>query len=374
MDGDGYTWIQIAISVVFALRIGLYALLVMGVSRINPTKANTSPPPPLSIIIAARNEAANLQEYLPSILQQAYSEKFEVLVALNGCTDNSEAVLHSLQRTYGNLRYSVNVDIPTHWSPKKFALSEAIRQVSYEHLLFTDADCLPEANWVQSVGNHFTHGAEVILGVGYYQKCSGLLNLFIQFETFYTALQYTGAAAWGNAYMGVGRNLAYTRSLFEKNQGFNQIADSLSGDDDLFVNSVAKTAKVTVMLDTESATLSTPELTWKNWGNQKIRHLSASNLYNWQSKAWLGIFHISHSCCWVATILFLCQFSFMSGLGGWIFGRILAEWLMSGLAGKLRREKKVLFAYPVLDFMFFLYNLLMVPLSRFVRPQWKTRS
>ena len=49
--------------------------------------------PPVSIIIAARNESDNLYENLPSILSQDYPE-FEVIVVNNQSIDDSGWLLH----------------------------------------------------------------------------------------------------------------------------------------------------------------------------------------------------------------------------------------------------------------------------------------
>ena len=47
--------------------------------------------PPLSVIICARNESANLRQFLPAILEQDYPQ-FEVIVINDGSTDESEEV------------------------------------------------------------------------------------------------------------------------------------------------------------------------------------------------------------------------------------------------------------------------------------------
>src|SRR3546814_6078167 len=70
-------------------------------------------------------------------------------------------------------------------------------------------------------------------------KRGGLLNAFIRYETFYTALNYLSFALSGMPYMGVGRNLSYKRSLFFRHKGFASHLHLRSGDDDLFVNRAA---------------------------------------------------------------------------------------------------------------------------------------
>ena len=85
---------------------------------------------------------------------------------------------------------------------------------------------------------HFS-SKTIILGYGAYEKHKGLLNKLVRFDTFQVAMQYFSFALIGKTYMGVGRNLAYKKSLFFDNKGFANHLHIPSGDDDLFINEVA---------------------------------------------------------------------------------------------------------------------------------------
>ena len=63
---------------------------------------------------------------------------------------------------------------------------------------------------------YFCTGKEIVLGYGGYEKQLGFLNKLVRFDTFHVALQYLSYALIGKSYMGVGRNLAYKKSLFLK--------------------------------------------------------------------------------------------------------------------------------------------------------------
>ncbi len=58
--------------------------------------------PPVSVIVCAKNEADNLNEFLPLILEQDYPE-YEVIIINGGSTDDSEEVLSKFQRLYLHL-------------------------------------------------------------------------------------------------------------------------------------------------------------------------------------------------------------------------------------------------------------------------------
>ena len=84
--------------------------------------------------------------------------------------------------------------------------------------------------------SNFLHQTQIILGYGKYISEPGLLNKWIRTDTTYIAMQYLAMAIKGRPYMGVGRNMAYRKSLFFERKGFASHLNLASGDDDLFVN------------------------------------------------------------------------------------------------------------------------------------------
>ncbi|MFD2145882.1 hypothetical protein [Mucilaginibacter antarcticus] len=82
-------------------------------------------------------------------------------------------------------------------------------------MLFTDADCKPDStNWITRMAAHFKGDVQLVLGYSPYFKTGGFLNSLIRFETVKTAVNYLSAALNGDPYMGIGRNMAYTKTLF----------------------------------------------------------------------------------------------------------------------------------------------------------------
>src|SRR5690554_7928679 len=97
-------------------------------------KDNESSHPPVSIIIAARNEEDNLFEFLPFILEQDYSE-FEVIVVNHQSTDNTFYILKAFQEKYPHLRV-IHLERNHHLAMgKKLPLTLGIKGAKYDHLL-----------------------------------------------------------------------------------------------------------------------------------------------------------------------------------------------------------------------------------------------
>ena len=258
-------------------------------SRFNTEKST----PPLSVIICAKNEDENLTEFLPKVLTQDYPD-FEVIV-VNDCSyDNTENVIDEFAKIFPNLRKANIKEDAYYKHGKKFAMLVGIKAAKNNCLVFTDADCYPASNqWLKEMAAGFTEEREIVLGYGAYEKQKGFLNKLIRFDTFMIAVQYLSSAIKNKPYMGVGRNLAYTKELFFKEKGFSKHYHINSGDDDLFVNQAATATNTNICLDIETITYSKPKKTFKQWNIQKTRHLTTAPLYSSFSKSKIAFNYFS---------------------------------------------------------------------------------
>lgn len=244
--------------------------------------------PGVSVIVCARNEEENLQDYLQTLLAQDYP-KFEVIVVNDGSEDKTQDVLERYALVSSNL-YVTFVPCDAHViSTKKLALTIGAKAAHYDYLLLTDADCRPESRqWIREIVNGFAprkgHETEIVLGYGAYFEEDTLLNSLLNYDTLFNGMQYLGMAAAGHPYMGVGRNLAYRRSTFFEHSGFRGLLAERAGDDDLFVNKIATRHNTSIVCSRESLTWSVPKHTWQEWIHQKRRHLSVSPNYKAGSK------------------------------------------------------------------------------------------
>ena len=317
---------------------------------------------PISLIVAAHNEEDNLRKNLKNWLELDYSE-YELIVVLDRCSDDSEEILKTYQAQYPHLRYLSIDKLPENWTGKKWALQKGIETSKNRALAFTDADCQLEKEYLLNLNAHYTQSNEVVLGQGLYIKETTFLNQFIRFETFYTAFQFMGAAKLGIPYMGVGRNLSYSKVFYEKNQGLKEISARVSGDDDLLINKYARPNKTACMIGKGSRSYSTAKKDFRSWISQKLRHLSASPAYSLKSKLFLSAFHLSHTAFYLGLLLFLI---FDRTL--WLFwasyiGRMSISWLIFLLMKKKLEDNSQLYLFPVLDLLYFIYNLSLVPIG-----------
>ncbi len=276
--------------------------------------------PPVSVIICAKNEASNLRNFLPEILTQDYP-KFQVVVVNDNSEDDTAEVLTALKTRYPHLyTTTLNAD-KKFYSGKKVALSIGIKAALHENLILTDADCKPASkNWLKHMAGSLQQPEKsMVLGIGNYQTRKGLTNLWIRYDTFCIATRYLGYALSGKPYMGVGRNLAYKKSLHINNNGFKSHLKLASGDDDLFVQEAASGKNVTVCIHPEAHTISTPAESFIEWLHQKRRHLTTSSHYRPGLRFELAVEPLTRELIWIIPIccLFFDKFAVIS-LAFWV--------------------------------------------------------
>ena len=261
---------------------------------------------PVSVIICARDEAANLAENLPGALSQTYPSTHEVIVVNHNSQDDTRYLLEEFKKSFKGL-HIVNLEYEAKGIPgKKYPLGMGIREARHEVLVLTDSDCLPASEfWVEKMQDGYLDGTQIVLGYSPYKKKPGLLNKLIRFETFHSAIQYLSYALAGQPYMGVGRNLSYKKELFLRNKGFSFINHVPGGDDDLFINKVATASNTRIVIDKESFTHSESKKTFREWVRQKTRHYTTGKYYKLRHKWLLSFYSISHILFYPAFILSL---------------------------------------------------------------------
>jgi poly-beta-1,6-N-acetyl-D-glucosamine synthase len=291
---------------------------------------------PVSIIICARNEADNLQTFLPLILEQDYPD-FEVIVVNDCSDDDSYLILGEFIAKYPHLRIStVNKD-PKFTHNKKFAQFIGIKAARNEILLFTDADCRPEsAKWLETMSSRFDEKISFVLGYGGYNNGKGLLNKYIRYDSFTIAMQYLGMAIRRIPYMGVGRNLAYRRSVFFSNKGFGSHNHVVSGDDDLLVNTLATGGNTAVEFSTQAHTRSVPYTEVNKWIIQKKRHFTTAPYYKFRDKLILTIEPFTRILFYTSFIILL-SYTF---LWPWVLA-VFASRLITQIIVFLLNQKKL---------------------------------
>jgi glycosyltransferase involved in cell wall biosynthesis len=284
--------IYISFAVVVLIQVFYYGYLFSHFSFANKQQP-TLKAVPVSVVIACRNEVENLKKNLPNIIDQQYPV-FEIILVDDASDDATHSIMQKFSTQYDFIKV-VRIPKKTSYNGnKKNALTRGIQKASYKYLIFTDADCIPNSkNWLKKTAYRFSETKQIVLGYSPYKKYRGLFNKLVRYETLLTAWQYFAYALIKIPYMGVGRNMGYTKTLFEKAGGFQSHNDIKSGDDDLFVSQMATFNNVAICWDNEAFVYSEPKKNLNKWLQQKRRHITTATRYSLLHQLLLGFFYLS---------------------------------------------------------------------------------
>ncbi len=356
------SFLQLCYSLFFFARLAFY----------KRKKSAQSQTHPVSVVICARDEAANIARNLPGVLIQEYPTTHEVIVVNDNSYDDSKYVLEELQRSYKQLS-TIELTQEAKLIPgKKFPLAVGIKSAKHEIVLLTDADCVPASeHWIQSMQSTYNDDTEIVLGYGAYHKQKGFLNKLIRWETFLTALQYLSYALARIPYMGVGRNLSYKKTIFYRHKGFSSHNNIPGGDDDLFINMAANGKNTRINIEKEAFTLSKAPKSWKQWMRQKQRHYSTGKYYKGKHKFLLGLFSASQFLFYPLLICTCIFYQWPLAIMIWGGRMIIQFFIYARVMIKLNEKDLIPFLLFFDVWMFFYYLLFIPSLIRKPRPSWR---
>lgn len=319
--------------------------------------------PPVSVVICAHNEEENLKKLIPLLLKQDYPD-VELVIVDDRSYDGTYDYLLELKNSNSQIKMVTVDHLPEHVNGKKYGITLGIKAAKSEIIVLTDADCRPvNKKWLKHMASRFDDETTFVLGYSNYEKKKGLLNTLIQFETLLTGIQYIAEALGGSPYMAVGRNLAYRKSFFLKNKGFNRHLKIQGGDDDLFINEFARKKNTQVEAGPQSLVKSIPKLSWKEYFRQKRRHISVGKHYRKRHRMIIGIWGFLYCLHWFTLLpLLAVQFELLWLLGGYALKIILLMTLLA-LGAKKLGDKFAVWLAPILDVYYMIYLLWAVSVS-----------
>jgi cellulose synthase/poly-beta-1,6-N-acetylglucosamine synthase-like glycosyltransferase len=364
--------IFIAFVTVVVIRLFYFAFYFSRLAFYKPKQKEFIRTNAVSVIICARDEAANIAKNLPGILVQDYKSTHEVIIVNDNSFDETKYLLEEIKKEFKQLQVIELTQEAKMIPGKKFPLSIGIKTAKHEILLLTDADCVPASeHWIDSMQAVYDDDTEIVLGYGAYFKKKGLLNKLIRWETFHSALQYMSYAIARKTYMGVGRNLSYKKAIFYRHKGFTAHNHIPGGDDDLFINMAATKNNVKINIDKNSFTFSEPPQTFTKWKTQKNRHYSTSKYYKGIHKFLLGLYAFSQFLFFPLLIAACIFYNWQFALIAYVPLLILTTIVYAKVSKKL--DEKDLFPYFLFFeiWMFFYYLIFATSLFKKPKPTWK---
>lgn len=290
-----------AIAVLLFFHGVIFSRLAFKKPQVEPDRAL-----PVSVVICARNEARSLEELLPVLMDQDHRD-YEVVVVNDRSEDDTAEILQWMKPKYDRLRIvAIQADEKFSYG-KKIALGVGIRAAKHPQVLLTDADCRPPGrDWISCMAAGFRNGRKIVIGHSPYEVKPGLTSLLERYDGANKAMQYVGFALAGFPYMGVGRNLGYTSELFysvrKPGAAQHRHHHLMSGDDDLFINEVARARNTTAVVDPRSFMTTRATTDLYTWFVRKRRHYTTARYYRFGHQVLLFLLPFARTVFWLALI------------------------------------------------------------------------
>ena len=223
--------------------------------------------------------------------QNYNKDNYEVIIVDDSSTDNTFNLVNEL--TSSNKNFTIIKAETKNLSGKKGALQKGIEKVKYNFILITDADCIPQPEWIKISSAKFSEGYDFIFGVAPFYTENSFINNLSCFENIRSSILTFTAAIIGFPYSAAARNFGFKKSSFEKIKGYSNTTETLSGDDDLLLREAVKNKmKIGFITRKESFVYSRTKSTLREYLNQKARHTQTSLHYLTQHKLFLGFWHL----------------------------------------------------------------------------------
>ena len=311
-------WAVVILTIMYAIVLMAYRFWFgkMGVFQLNqieqvrPEQSATQ----FTVIIPARNEAANIKACVDSILNQDYpAAAFEIIVIDDFSEDDTAFIVHALSQQYPQLRLLKLADHCKEGETlayKKKAIEIAVAQAKGDWILTTDADCIVPPRWLL-LYNVYIHQHQpcFVAAPVMFIKTAGILNQFQVLD--FLALQGITAAAVGAGKhsMSNGANLGFEKAAFIAVGGYQGVDHIASGDDMFLMHKMKQTLHKPVgyLFHPDVIVLTAAMDTWKGFIMQRIR---------WASKA---RYYDDHSITMVLTLVYFFNLSFicLALMGSW---------------------------------------------------------
>lgn len=95
------------------------------------TPVDRSTTPPVSVVVCAHDEEANLRELIPLLLAQDYPD-FEVIIVEDRCNDGTYDYLLEATRVQPRLKMVRVKHLPEHVTGKKYALTLGVKAAAHD--------------------------------------------------------------------------------------------------------------------------------------------------------------------------------------------------------------------------------------------------
>lgn len=316
---------------------------------------------PVSVVVVVRDDASQLLQTLPYLLEQQYSF-FEIVVVNDRSRDeHSLLAIQEYKERYPNIKI---VDLSTAVSTsrgKKMAISMGIKCATYDHILLTSPNCKPASKlWLSQMAQNFQFQHKIVLGYNTFDKKKGPYSHFLHYDNLIGAVQYFSHALLHTTYRGDLNNVAFVRPLFYQQKGFIAYNHLLYGEEDIFIHRASNKNNTTIEFSPDAATIRQHTPQYRYWRLHKVSLFFTRKYNSFKNRCLLSLYELTnllfYVCLTLSILASLHQPIALYITLGIALVRIISLYVVMGVSAKKLQEKQIIPYFLFYDILFSLLN------------------
>lgn len=296
--------------------------LIPAEDGINPASSasNRSEQQPVTVLITAHDNLQELERNLPMFLRQQYTADYQVIVVCQSTDGETQDYLKRMAAENSHLYYTFIPESSRYMSRKKLQITLGVKAAKYEWIILTEPTCKPENDkWLATMARQCHEPNHMVLGyVGFDNETKGVRR----FDSIRKAYYLLRRAQETYGYRTHMPNVAFRKSDFMQEQGYQGNLALVRGEYDFLVNKYATCGDTAVELDCD-AWLIHDEPTDKAWHNAHLYLLAARKTLD-RARSMRTLMFFDHLMPHLSLIASIATLAYS----------ILAEnWILTGCAG-----------------------------------------
>ena len=276
--------------------------------------------PPVSILITAHDNLAELERNLPMFLRQQYAADYQVIVVCQSTDGETQDFLKRTAAENPHLYYTYIPESSRYMSRKKLQITLGVKAAKHEWIILTEPNCRPSNDkWLQTMVRQCQDPNHLLLGYVALDEETKSVRRFDSIRKAYYVLRRAQQTYGYRSHM---PNVAFRKSDFMKEQGYQGNLEYVRGEYDFLVNKYALCGDTAVEL-APSAWLQQEAPTDKSWHNKSL-YLQASRKSlnrNLSMRTLMFFDHLFPHLSLIASIAVLaCSV-------------VMKDWILTGCAG-----------------------------------------
>ena len=275
---------------------------------------------PVSVLITAHDNLQELERNLPMFLRQQYAADYQVIVVCQSTDGETQDYLKRMAAENPHLYYTYIPESSRYMSRKKLQITLGVKAAKYEWIILTEPACKPSNDkWLATMARNCQEPNHLVMGVvGFDEETKGVRR----FECIRKAYYLLRRAQHTYGYRTHMPNVAFRKSDFMKEQGYQGNLELVRGEYDFLVNKYAQCGETAVELDCD-AWLIHDEPSDKAWHNAHL-YLQASRKSLDRAMSMRTLMFFDH---------LVPHLSLIASIAALTYSIFMQDWILTGCAG-----------------------------------------